>query len=519
MTERTRTDTQTSLLGLSVDPIVFFTSASLIVIFVGAGVLFTDSLGTITAAVQNFIVSRFGWLYIIVVGAFPALAIYLMLSRFGSVRLGQDDDRPKYSTFAWLSMLYGAGLGIGLVFYGVAEPMLHYVTPPLGTGGTPEAAEQALLFTMFHWGIHPWALYIVLGLAMAYASFRQGLPLTISSTLVPLIGDRANGPIGKAVNILAVFGTLFGLATSLGLGVKQIASGLNFVANVQDSIGLQIGLIALITSLATLSVVAGLDKGIKRLSIANSIFAVSLLAFVIIAGPTQAVFDALPQNLGVYLQNLVGTTFFDEAYRGGDWQAGWTLFYWGWWVSWSPFAGMFIARISRGRTIREFIAGTMIVPSAITLVWFTGFGNGALALAQSGAADMVSAVQDNVSTSLFVLLAQLPMPMISSVLALIVILLFFVTSSDSASFVIDIITSGGAENPPVVQRIFWAVSEGVVAAILLLVGGLGALQTASLATGLPFTIVLVFVACALLRALHRNEGRRMNHITLGVKDA
>jgi choline/glycine/proline betaine transport protein len=362
---------------------------------------------------------------------------------------------------------------------------------------------------MFHWGVHPWALYIVLGLALAYGSFRQGLPLTISSTLVPLIGERAHGPIGKAVNILAVFGTLFGLATFLGLGVKQIAAGLNFVAGVQDSTGLQIGLIAVITALATLSVVAGLDKGIKRLSVANSVFALSLLLFVIVAGPTQAIFDALPQNLGVYLQKLIGTTFFDEAYRGGNWQPGWTLFYWGWWVSWSPFAGMFIARISRGRTIREFIAGTMIVPTAVTLVWFTGFGNGALALAHSGAADMVGAVQDNVSTSLFVLLEQLPMPMISSTLALVVILLFFVTSSDSASFVIDIITSGGAENPPVAQRIFWAVSEGVVAAVLLLVGGLGALQTASLTTGLPFTIVLVFVAWALLRALHRNEAAHL----------
>lgn len=499
------TNAQSSKLRLSVDPAVFFTSAALIILFVGAGAIFTDSFAAAASAIQTFIVSRFGWVYILVVGAFPAVALYLMFSRYGSIRLGKDEDRPKYGTFAWLSMLYGAGLGIGLVFYGVAEPIMHYATPPRGDALTPAAAEQSMLFTMFHWGVHPWALYIVMGLALAYGSFRHNRPLTVSSTLYPLIGERANGPIGKAVNILAVFGTLFGLATSLGLGVKQIAAGLNFVSGVGDSLGLQIGLIALITAMATVSVVAGLDKGIKILSLANAVFALALLVFVIVAGPTLAIFDALPQNLGDYIQQLIGTTFFSEAYKGGNWQAGWTLFYWGWWVSWSPFAGMFIARISRGRTIREFVAGTMLVPTAITLIWFTGFGNTALTFQETGVVDMVSAVQENVSTSLFVLLQNLPFTMISSVLALIVITLFFVTSSDSASFVIDIITSGGDENPPVAQRVFWAVSEGVVAAVLLLVGGLGALQTASLLTGLPFTIVLIFIASALVKSLRENE--------------
>ena len=491
--------------GLSVDPTVFFTSAALMVAFVGAGALFTDTMGEAASALQSAIVSHFGWLYILVVGAFPAFAIYLMCSRFGNVRLGPDDARPDYGTFAWLSMLYGAGLGIGLVFYGVAEPILHYATPPRGPAQTPDAAEQSLMFTMYHWGLHPWALYIVMGLALAYGSFRRGLPFTISSTLYPLIGEGIHGPIGKAVNILAVFGTLFGLATSLGLGVSQIASGLNAVAGIENTTGLQIGLIALITAIATLSVVAGLDKGIRRLSLANAGLALGLLAFVVVTGPTLVILNALPQNLGTYLQELVGVTFFSEAYNGGDWQASWTLFYWGWWVSWTPFAGMFIARISRGRTIREFIAGTMVVPTLITLVWFTGFGNASLYLQQSGAADMVGAVQQSASTSLFVLLEQLPLSMLSSILALIVITLFFVTSSDSASFVIDMITSGGDENPPVAQRVFWAVSEGVVAAILLIVGGLGALQTASLTTGLPFTIVLVAIAIALIRALRLNE--------------
>lgn len=491
--------------GLSVDPTVFFTSAAIMVLFVGAGAIFTDTMGQVADAIQGGIVNRFGWLYILVVGALPAFAIYLMFSRFGSVRLGSDDERPEYGTLAWLSMLYGAGLGIGLVFYGVAEPLMHYATPPIGTGLTPEAAETALQFSMFHWGFHPWALYIVIGLALAYGTFRHGRPMTVGATLHPLIGDRAYGHLGKSVDILAVFGTLFGLATSLGLGVSQIASGLNFVAGMENTTGLQIALIAVITGLATLSVVAGLDKGIRRLSLANAGFALLLLVFVILTGPTLAVFDALPQNLGTYLQELVGTTFFSEAYNDGDWQASWTLFYWGWWVSWAPFAGMFIARISRGRTIREFIAGTMVVPTLITLIWFTGFGNTALELQTNGAADMVTAVQNSVSTSLFVLLEQLPLANITSILALIVITLFFVTSSDSASFVIDMITSGGDENPPVAQRVFWAVSEGVVAATLLIVGGLGALQTASLITGLPFALVLVAIAWALMRSLRENE--------------
>lgn len=490
---------------LSVDPAVFYISAAVMVAFVLAGAIFTETVGDLANTIQSAIVDRFGWLYILVVGAFPGLAIYLMLSRFGSIRLGSDDDRPEYGTFAWLSMLYSAGLGIGLVFYGVAEPVLHYATPPRGEAMTAEAAEQAVLFSLYHWGFHPWALYIVMGLALAYGSFRRGLPLTVSSTLYPLIGERIHGPIGKAVDILAVFGTLFGLATSLGLGVDQIASGLNVVAGLENSTSLQIILIALITGLATLSVVAGLDKGIRRLSLANAGLALMLLAFVVVTGPTLSVFDALPQNMGTYLQELIGVTFFSEAYTDSQWQSSWTLFYWGWWVSWSPFAGMFIARISRGRTIREFIAGTMIVPTAITLVWFTGFGNTALDLQATGIADMVGAVQENASTSLFVLLEQLPLAKLSSIIALVVIVLFFVTSSDSASFVIDMITSGGNENPPVVQRVFWAVSEGVVAAVLLLVGGLGALQTASLTTGLPFTIVLLVIAWALLKALREDE--------------
>lgn len=490
---------------LSVDPAVFYVSAALMVAFVLVGAFATEALGNVATAIQSGIVSRFGWLYILVVGVFPALAIYLMLSRFGSVRLGKDSDRPEYGVIAWLSMLYGAGLGIGLVFYGVAEPLLHYATPPLAEPQTQAAAEDALLFTIYHWGFHPWAIYIVMGLALAYGTFRRDLPLTVSSTLHPLIGNRIYGPIGKTVDILAVFGTLFGLATSLGLGASQIASGLNAVAGIEGGTGVQMVIIAVITGMATLSVVAGLDKGIRRLSLANSGLALMLMAFVILVGPTLAVMNALPQNFGTYIQELIGTTFFAEAYDGGDWQASWTLFYWGWWVSWSPFAGMFIARISRGRTIREFVAGTMLVPTVITIVWFTGFGNAALEFQTNGTADMVGAVQENASTSLFVLLEHLPLPLLSSCLALVVITLFFVTSSDSASFVIDMITSGGDPNPPVVQRVFWVVSEGAVAAILLLVGGLGALQTASLTTGLPFTLVLVAISVALVKTLRENE--------------
>ncbi|HAU09217.1 MAG TPA: choline transporter, partial [Gammaproteobacteria bacterium] len=430
-------------------------------------------------------------------------------SRFAHLRLGADDSEPEYSYGSWFAMLFSAGMGIGLMFFGVSEPMTHFLEPPVGEGGTIDAARNAMQVTFFHWGLHAWAIYIIIGLALAYFSFRHDLPLTLRSALYPVIGDKIYGKWGNAVDIFAILGTMFGVATSLGLGVMQVNAGLNYLFGLPVSIVVQVALIAAITCAATISVVAGLDAGIRRLSELNLVLALLLMVFVLIAGPTVMLLSSLIQNIGMYLSGLVDMTFRIYAYEPNEWIGNWTLFYWAWWISWSPFVGMFIARISRGRTIREFILGVLLVPSGFTFLWLTIFGNSGLWLEMHEAgAGLATAVQTNMPTAIFVLLDQLPLTGITSALATMLIVTFFVTSSDSGSLVIDIISSGGAENPPVWQRIFWAVSEGAVAATLLVAGGLAALQTAAISSALPLIIVMFLVCYGLMKALHAEPSVR-----------
>jgi len=437
------------------------------------------------------------------------LVIYLAFSRFAHLRLGADDSEPEYSYGSWFAMLFSAGMGIGLMFFGVSEPMTHFLEPPVGEGGTIDAARNAMQVTFFHWGLHAWAIYIIIGLALAYFSFRHDLPLTLRSALYPVIGDKIYGKWGNAVDIFAILGTMFGVATSLGLGVMQVNAGLNYLFGLPVSIVVQVALIAAITCAATISVVAGLDAGIRRLSELNLVLALLLMVFVLIAGPTVMLLSSLIQNIGMYLSGLVDMTFRIYAYEPNEWIGNWTLFYWAWWISWSPFVGMFIARISRGRTIREFILGVLLVPSGFTFLWLTIFGNSGLWLEMHEAgAGLATAVQTNMPTAIFVLLDQLPLTGITSALATMLIVTFFVTSSDSGSLVIDIISSGGAENPPVWQRIFWAVSEGAVAATLLVAGGLAALQTAAISSALPLIIVMFLVCYGLMKALHAEPSVR-----------
>ena len=414
-----------------------------------------------------------------------------------------DDSDPDYSYLSWVSMLFSAGMGIGLLFFGVSEPLTHFAQPPSGIGGTAEAAGRAMEITFFHWGLQAWSVYIVVGLSLAYFSFRHGLPLTVRSALYPLIGERIYGPIGHAVDIFAVLGTMFGVATSLGLGVMQVNAGLSFLFDVEVSTSVQILLIVFITGVATISVVSGLDAGIRRLSELNLLLAVILLSFILVAGPTATLLSALMQNIGGYLSSMVEMTFNLYAYEPIEWMGDWTLFYWAWWISWSPFVGIFIARISRGRTIREFIIGVLLVPAGFTLLWLSFFGNTALTmeLADSGIGLVKTALQDS-PTALFLMLEQLPWSILTSVFATLLIMTLFVTSSDSGSLVIDIVTSGGKEDPPVWQRVYWAVSEGVVAAALLLAGGLSALQTASIISALPFACVMFLMCFGLNRGLH-----------------
>lgn len=489
-----------------INPPVFVASAILVVLIVGFAGIVPDVAGNVFANVQAWVIDKAGWFYIMAVAFFVVFVVFLAVSSLGRVRLGPEHSVPDFSYLSWFAMLFSAGMGIGLLFFGVAEPVMHYVSPPVGDPATAEAARESMRITFFHWGIHAWAIYAVVALSLAYFAFRLGLPLTIRSALYPLIGERIYGPIGHTVDTFAVLGTIFGVATSLGIGVVQINSGLNYLFNVPIGTGVQVGLIAGITVLATVSVVMGLDSGIRRLSELNIILAVGLLLFVLIAGPTVFLLQTLVQNTGAYLSGIVGTTFNLYAYEPNEWIGGWTLFYWGWWIAWAPFVGMFIARVSRGRTIREFVGGVLFVPVGFTFMWMTFFGDTALHMIMNqGIESLADAVSEDTSVALFRFFENLPLASVTSLFATLLVVTFFVTSSDSGSLVVDMLTSGGKGDSPVWQRIFWAFGEGAVAAVLLLVGGLAALQTAAISSALPFTLIMLLMCLGLYRAL-RAEG-------------
>jgi len=498
-----------------IEPAVFFPAAALVFAGVAYAVLAGDSAEAAFTGLRNAITETTGWLYSVGVGFFLIALIVVAFSDWGRIKLGPDDSEPEYGFAPWFAMLFSAGMGIGLMFFGVAEPLTHYLTPPDGDPETLESARQAIVLTFFHWGVHAWGIYVVVGLSLAYFTYRHGLPLTIRSALYPLIGDRIYGPIGHAVDTIAVLGTLFGVATSLGFGVTQINAGLNTLFDVPIAPVVQLALIAGITALATISVVAGLDAGIKRLSELNLYLAIALILFVLLTGPTLFLISAFVQNIGDYLDQLATLTFNVDAYGDGVWVSDWTLFYWGWWISWSPFVGMFIARISRGRTVREFIFGVLLGPTLFTFFWMTVYGDSALRLALAGLAEpMVDAVRNGQSElALFAFLENLPLSSVTSVLAIILVATFFVTSSDSGSLVKSTLASGGSLNPPVSQRLFWALLEGVVAAVLLMVGGLGALQSATIAAALPFTLVIMLAFVGLFRAWSIETARRAGRKT------
>jgi choline/glycine/proline betaine transport protein len=487
---------------LDVHPWVFFTSAAIIVLFVGLTILFESTVDDLFNKVQGAVSTYAGWFFVGTMNIILIYVITVLLGRHGNIRLGGEGAKPEFSTLGWFAMLFSAGMGIGLLFYGVAEPMFHYVASPLAESGTPEAARVAMDLTFLHWGLHPWAVYALVGLSLAFFAFNKGLPLSIRSVFHPVFGERIYGPIGNVIDIMATVATMFGVATSLGLGVQQVNAGLSHLLPViPQNPMVQLGLITGITAVATWSVVRGLDGGIKLLSQLNVVVAGALMLFVLLLGPTLFVLNAFIENVGVYVQNFPSLSTWNETYEDTDWQNGWTVFYWGWWIAWSPFVGMFIARVSYGRTIREFIKGVLLVPTLITFMWVTVFGDTALHIEMFGDGGLAKAVQENIPVSLFVMLESLPLAAISSLVAITVIITFFVTSSDSGSLVIDIITAGGKAEPPVTQRVFWAVTEGVVAAALLVAGGLSALQTAAIATGLPFAILLLLLIWSLHKAL------------------
>lgn len=481
--------------GFDIHPHVTLISTAILLTFILLTLMFQENTSAFFKAALSSITATSGWFLILASNIFIIAAFYFAFSRFGKIRIGGTDAKPEFSTPAWFAMLLSAGMGIGLMFWSVGEPMYHYATPSPMFGelepATPQAAQAAMGVTYFHWGLHPWAIYAIVGLGLAFFAYNRGLPLTIRSIFYPLLGEKIYGFWGNVIDILSVLATLVGLATSLGLGVQQVNAGLHFLFNINISTTTQVMLIAGITGIATLSVMSGLDGGVKRLSQGNMILAAIFMLFLLTVGPTVYLLGAATQNLGYYIKIFPEMALWTETFLKSNWQGSWTVFYWAWWIAWSPFVGMFIARISKGRTVREFVLGVIFIPTLLSFLWMSVFGGSAISLQASGAADIITAVKDDVATAMFVMLQNFPLPQLLSFIAIILVTVFFVTSSDSGSLVVDHLTSGGKLDSPIPQRVFWAIMEGVIAAVLLIGGGLATLQTASVCTGLPFAIVLL----------------------------
>ena len=515
-------DTNWSGYGFDVHPHVTLMSVSILAVFILLTLMFKEDASQLFKAALAAITSTTGWFLILVTNIFIIAALYFAVGKFGNIRIGGKDALPEFSTMAWYAMLLSAGMGIGLMFWSVGEPMFHYLAPSPMFGDmaamTPEAAQAAMGITYFHWGLHPWSIYAIVGLGLAFFAYNRGLPLTIRSIFYPLLGDKIYGFWGNLIDILSVLATLVGLATSLGLGVQQINAGLFFLFDMPISTAWQVALIAIITGIATLSVMAGLDKGVKLLSQLNMGLAALFMLFLLIVGPTIYILGGFTQNLGYYFTILPELSLWTETFRDTSWQASWTVFYWAWWISWSPFVGMFIARISKGRSVREFLFGVIMIPTLLSFVWMSVFGGSALYVQSTGITDLAAAVNEDVATAMFVMLSSFPFSEALSLVAVMLVTVFFVTSSDSGSLVVDHLTSGGKLNSPTPQRVFWALMEGAIAAVLLVGGGLATLQAASVSTGLMFAVVLLVAVYSLYIGLSQ-ELYVENAVARAVKGA
>lgn len=492
-------------------PIMSIGSALLVMAFVLFTVIQPEYAATVYGAAKDFIATNLAWYYIGLMSFFLFLAVWLSFSRYGKIRLGQDHERPEFSNFSWFSMLFGAGIGIGILFWSIAEPIYHFQgTPLIGEAQkmTAEAAQVAMRISIFHWGLHGWALFAVFGLILAYFSYRKGLPLSIRSSLYPILGERIYGPLGHAADLLAVFGTVFGIATSLGLGAQQMNAGLNYLLGFEVSVANQILLIAVISVIATASVLSGVHRGIRMLSELNMHLTVLILALFVIFGPTAYLLGAFFTNMGDYLTHAVQLGLWIDPDPQGQWQGWWTIFYWGWWIAWAPFCGIFIARISKGRTLREFILGVLIAPTALAAFWITIFGNSAIFIELFGGGGVTAAVNEDVTMALFKTIELLSLgqwlTILMSGICTLMLVTYFVTSADSATLVICTLICMGDKHPAARYRVFWGLAIGAVAAVLLLAGGLKALQTASIVAALPFTFVTLLATYGFLKALRED---------------
>lgn len=495
--------------GLDMNPVVSILSGLIVIAFSGFALTNLEYANTVFSKLKATIITNFDWLFILSSCLFIIMCLFLAFSKFGKIRLGGKDIKPEFSNFAWYSMLISAGMGIGLMFWSVGEPLYHnkYLPPIFQSGDT---VTSALSTTFFHWGFHPWGIYALMSLSLAYFAFNKNLPLSMRSVFYPIFKEKIFGLVGDLIDVLAVVACLFGLATSLGLGVQQINSGLEYLFNVPYSVNIQVILIISITLIATLSVVSGIDKGVKFLSELNIKIAGAFMLAVLLFGPTMFILRTFSNSLGLYLNDFINSSFFINTGEG-TWQGDWSIFYLAWWISWSPFVGMFVARISKGRTIKEFVLAVMIIPSFLSFIWLSVFGGTSIYLDQITNGAIFQAVQSNLPVAMFEMIKHMDIAQviktILSVLGTFLVISFFVTSSDSGSLVVDNITSGGKIDSPVPQRVFWASMEGLVAAILLLIGGekaLIALQTAVITTGLPFAILMTVMGFALIHTVRKD---------------
>ena len=485
---------------------VFLLSAGIILFFIGFGIVQPDLLDSFSSTVHAAILDNFSWFYLISVFFFLIFVLILAFSRYGTIKLGRDTDKPQYGFFGWVAMLFATGMGIGLLFWGVSEPLVHFLHPPSFIDpASPDAAVFAMRYAFFHWGIHPWAIYSIVGLSIAYFSFRRGMPALISSCIYPILGDGIHGTAGKLVDVLAVFATVFGTATSLGFGALQIHSGLTHLYGISSAISVTIGIILIATALFMASAILGVEKGIQVLSKSNIILAIALLLAIFALGPAPYIFNVFTSTLGGYINNIIDLSLQSYPFAGFEWSRDWTVFYWAWWISWSPFVGLFIARISRGRTIREFVLTILTIPALFTFVWFTVFGGSALHLELDRGADLAAIAGEDISLALFAFLEHYPFTGLLSIVAIILLLVFFVTSADSATVVLGSLTSGGGSTVPTYKKIVWAFSLSAVAIVLLITGGLSSLQAMAILSAFPFMLVMIALCYTLMIGLSQEN--------------
>ncbi|RFU69849.1 BCCT family transporter [Peribacillus saganii] len=497
---------------------VFIISLLLTLIFIIWGVFFTENLAKVTNAVYNASIDYLGWVYLGATLFFVIFSIYLLFSKYGNIRLGRKTDKPDFSTGSWLAMLFGAGMGIGIVYWSVAEPVTHYTAPPYGKAYTAHAANTAMKFTFFHWGLDPWAIYTVIGLALAFFQYNKRLPAAISSAFHPVLGDRIHGPIGKTIDILSIFATVFGIATSLGLGAMQVTAGMHDIFGIPNTLFMQLVVIGVATVLFIISINTGLEKGIKYLSNAAIILSIAIMLLILLVGPALTVIQVFFNTMGLYIGDFIEMSLRLNPFGEGEWIASWTLFYWAWWIAWAPFVGMFIARVSKGRTVREFVIGVLIFPTIGTCLWMSVFGGSALELVQNQANhDLAKHIAENVSLSIFIFFDYLPLSSLLSILGFAVVAIYYITVADTATFVLGMLSEGGTLNPSNKIKMTWGVIQSALAAVLLTAGGLNVLQTASIAAALPFAIIMVIMCFSLLRGLKNEaEAQKGNKRSMGI---